>query len=191
MMTIRRIVDDFCDTPRAFACMALAGLLMVVPLAAHAQLTNAQETTQWLLQTGGVSHHFVQTGASDKQWSQNHPGIGFEYRTDVRSKWGRRLAIGLMRDSRDYAGGYAGAAYMRQFNVNGDFNAALGLGAFAFYRSSSWNGERTIVPAILPTLSLGLFKNRLSVNVMAIPKVSAFGRKTTPLVFAQFLFRYN
>ncbi len=147
--------------------------------------------SQWHMHTGGLSHHFVSTGASNREWNQNHPGVGLEYRPRPQADWGGRWTMGVMRDSRNVPGGYAGAAYVRQFNRNGDFNASIGLGAYLFYRSESWDGRMTVVPAILPTVSFGLFKNRVGVNLLAIPKVKLAGKQSTPLLFAQFTIRYN
>lgn len=169
----------------------MAAAIMLSPLAVQAQGTGARASSQWHIQTGGLSRHFTQTQAQGHEWNSSHPGIGLEYRLNTHSAWGTRLTAGLMRDSREYPSGYAGVGYMRQFNVNGNVSMAAGLGAFVFYRSKSWDGDMTYVPALLPTLQFGLFKNRLGVNVLAIPKVTAFGHSTTPLVMALFSFRYD
>ncbi|MFK7967261.1 MAG: hypothetical protein AB8C46_25155 [Burkholderiaceae bacterium] len=155
------------------------------------EFNDTRRSTQWHMHTGGLSRHFEQTDASGREWNENHPGIGLEFRQRRSARWDARYTVGFMQDSREQPGGYAGAAYVRQFNRNGDFSAAIGVGAYAFYRSRSWNGEMTLVPAILPTVSFGLFKNRVGVNILTIPKVSLFGKRSTPLVFAQFTFRYD
>jgi len=186
-MTIRPFVS-------VFPVLLASGLLLSGAAAAQsplANLSNGGNSSQWHLHTGGLSRHFDQTDAGGRQWNENHPGIGLEYRQRRSSRWDTRYTVGLMQDSREHPGGYAGAAYVRQFNRNGDFSAAIGVGAYAFYRSRSWNGDMTVVPALLPTLSFGLFKNRVGVNILTIPKVSLFGRRSTPLVFAQFTIRYD
>lgn len=186
-MTIRSFI---------FARFALfsACLLLSTQAFAQSSISSASSTrgaTEWHLHTGGLSRHFEQTDASGRQWNENHPGIGFEFRQRRSSRWDARYTVGFMQDSREQPGGYAGAAYVRQFNRNGDFSAAVGLGVYAFYRSSSWDGDMTVVPALLPTVSFGLFKNRLGVNILTIPKISLFGKSSTPLIFAQFTFRYD
>ncbi len=175
---------------RRFRAFVLAFVAVNVLGLMPAQANNGLDS-QWHMHTGGLSHHFVDTGASDRQWNQSHPGVGLEYRARPDSDWSGRWTLGVMRDSRNIPGGYAGGAYVRQFNRHGDFNASVGLGAYLFYRSQSWDGRMTVVPAILPTLSFGLFENRVGVNFLAIPKVKIAGKQSTPLVFAQFTIRYD
>ncbi len=186
-MTVRSIQAV---VPGVFvACLLASGSALAQ--APAFELTKARSNIEWHMHTGGLSRHFEQTDATGRRWNENHPGVGLEYRQRRSARWDARYTLGFMQDSREQPGGYAGAAYVRQFNRNGDFSAAIGLGAYAFYRSRSWNGEMTLVPAILPTISFGLFKNRVGVNILTIPKVSLFGKRSTPLVFAQFTFRYN
>ena len=186
-MTIRSVCAVIPGLLATCLFASSTALAQVVP----AELRKVRTNTQWHLHTGGLSHHFEQTDASGRQWNENHPGIGLEYRQRRSARWDARYTLGFMQDSREQPGGYAGAAYVRQFNRNGDFSPAIGIGAYAFYRSRSWNGDMTLVPAILPTVSFGLFKNRVGVNILTIPKVSLFGKRSTPLIFAQFTFRFD
>ena len=177
-------------TPRLCELVVAASILLI-PLAAQAQGAGLRSSSQWHLQSGALSRHFTQTQADGHEWNNNHPGIGLEYRLNTRSTWGTRLTAGFLRDSRNYPSGYAGVGYMRQFNVNGGVTMAAGLGAYLFYRSRSWDGDMAYVPALLPTLQFGFFRNRLGVNVLAVPKLEAFGHSTSPLVLALFTFRYD
>ncbi len=146
---------------------------------------------EWHIHTGGVSRHFTETDAPGREWSDSHPGIGLEYRSISDSRWNTRWTFGMMRDSRDHASGYAGAARMYDFRRRGNISTSAGVGAYGFYRSRSWEGQMEFVPALAPTLSFGLFDNQISASILAIPQVKVFGRQSTPLVYAQFSFRFQ
>ncbi|MEX8492404.1 hypothetical protein [Sphaerotilus sp.] len=152
-------------------------------------LVHAQESTQWLLHTAGVSHHFEQTRAPGHQWNEQHPGLGLERREADAADWNWRQSAGVMQDSRNVWGGYAGASLMKEWRVPGATSVGLGLGAFAFYRSVSWSGRRAWVPALLPTLSAGLLDDRLGVNLMLVPPMGADGDSRPALVYLQMTYR--
>ncbi len=148
---------------------------------------------QWYFQAGGLSHHFEQTRAPGREWSQAHAGVGLERRDlDADSAWHVRWAGGLMRDSRDFWGGYGGAAYMRQWRGPLGIDAGLGVGAYAMYRSVSWSGVRKLVPAVLPTASLGLAGGKVGMTIVYGPKIGGGeDGATASLVHAQLLFRFK
>lgn len=176
------------DLSSANFCVRIAFIGMSLSSAPACVLASEGE---WHLHTGGVSRHFTQTDAPGREWSDSHPGIGFEYRASGESRWGTHWTIGLMRDSREYPSGYAGVARMYDVSRRGNFSTSIGFGAYGFYRSSSWDGQMVFVPAVAPTLSFGLFDNRVNVSILAIPEVNVFGRQSTPLVYAQFSIRYQ
>lgn len=163
----------------SFAALALAAGLSTHPAQAAPQ--------QWYLLTGGVSHHFEDTQARNRTWREQHPGLGLE-RRNVGEDWNLRLAGGLTQDSRSFWGGYAGAAYMRQWKRYGVGEVGLGVGAYAFYRSVSWSGKMALIPALLPTASLEL-NGGLGFNVIYVPPVAA---KSMPaLVHAQMSVKFQ
>lgn len=149
----------------------------------------AEQDPRWYFQTGGVSHHFQDTQAADRQWRENHPGLGFERRAAGEDDWNLRWTGGVMQDSRNYWGGYAGAAYLRTWRWTGVAEAGLGLGTYAFYRSVSWSGKMAVVPGILPTASLGLMDNRIGLNLIYVPRITAYNQAMPAVLHAQFVFR--
>lgn len=163
------------------------GACTLVAWAAVSSPVMAQ--TQWLLHTAGVSHHFEQTRAAGRQWNEQHPGLGLERREGDPADWNWRQSVGVMQDSRSVWGGYAGASLMKEWRAPGAASVGLGLGAFTFYRSVSWSGRRALVPALLPTLSLGLLDDRLGVNLMLVPPMGADGDSRPALVFLQMTYR--
>lgn len=152
---------------------------------------QAPTSDQWLLHTGGLSRHFAQTRAPGRQWNEQHPGLGLERRQADGGAWRWRQSVGLVQDSRSVWGGYAGAALMRAWRVAGSASVGVGLGGYAFYRSVDWSGQRAWVPALLPTLSLGLLDDRLGVNVMLVPPVGPTGDRRAALVFLQTTYRFR
>lgn len=146
--------------------------------------------SQWYLQAGGVSHHFQPTQAPNREWREEHPGLGLEHRAAGHDDWNLRWAGGVMQDSRSYWGGYAGVAYLRQWRWSGVAEAALGLGAYGFYRSVSWSGKMSVMPALLPTASIGLLDSQIGVNFVYVPQIKA--DQTMPSVLhAQMVFRFR
>lgn len=168
---------------------ALALALASAGLMGTAATAHAEDAAQWYFQTGGVSHHFQDTQASNREWRENHPGLGFERRGGGDEDWNLRWTGGVMQDSRNYWGGYAGAAYLRTWRWTGVAEAGLGLGTYAFYRSVSWSGKMAVVPGILPTASLGLMDNRIGLNLIYVPRISAYNQAMPAVLHAQFVFR--
>ncbi len=189
-MTARQLTDTG-SNHNGFVGRQHNGVAVLIGAALSAAPAMASAEPQWHLQTGGLSHHFAQTDAPGRQWNDSHPGLGVEYRNTVDSNWSTRLTVGLMRDSRQFASGYAGGVYLYDMARGGGASASMGLGLYAFYRSSTWDGDMQLVPAIAPTFTFGLLKDRVGISVIALPKVTLFGRSSTPLVFAQLSFRYN
>jgi hypothetical protein len=176
------------NLPQRLRVGAVCTLVGWVSCASAAQ-TQEPAQAQWLLHTGGLSHHFEPTQAAGRQWNEQHPGLGLERRETDRADWHWRQSAGLVQDSRSVWGGYAGASLMKEWRVPGAVSLGMGLGAFAFYRSVSWSGRRAWVPAVLPTLSLGLLDDRLGVNLMVVPPVGANGDSRPALVFLQMTYR--
>jgi hypothetical protein len=169
--------------------IGMVGALVGWASCAGAAPTPEPAQTQWLLHTGGLSHHFEPTHAAGRQWNEQHPGLGLERRETDRADWHWRQSAGIVQDSRSFWGGYAGASWMKEWRAPGAASLGVGLGAFAFYRSVSWSGRRAWVPALLPTLSLGLLDDRLGVNLMVVPPIGTDGDSRPALVFLQMTYR--
>lgn len=163
------------------ACVAVLAVLATVA----AQPAGAAD--QWYLMTGGVSHHFQDTQAPNRTWREEHPGLGLERRT-ADDDWTIRVAGGLLQDSRNFWGGYTGAAYMRQWKYHGLGEAGLGVGAYAFYRSVSWSGKMALVPAILPTASFEA-SNGVGFNMIYVPPISP--QKLPAVLHAQMIVKFH
>lgn len=151
----------------------------------------AAEERAWYLHAGGLSHHSSQTQAPGRTWQERHASLGLERRFERADDFENRMAIGLMQDSRGFWGGYAGTTLMRTWKFGRTAEVALGGGAYAFYRSVTWkgDGDRTIVPALLPTASIGLFDNRLGLNIIYVPRVAAWNRSMPSVIHAQLVYR--
>ena len=149
---------------------------------------------EWFMQTVGVSHHFQQTTAPGREWQEQHPGLGFERRSEGlgsdAADWTLSSMGGVMQDSRGFWGGYAGAAYMRQWQPSRSLSLGAGLGAQLFYRSASWNGRMTLVPAVLPVASVGLPVLGMKLNMVYVPEISAFSKSMPPVLHVQVGFRF-
>ena len=171
-------------------CLTAATVLVTAGWCTPAQAAPSQ---QWFLQTGALSHHFEPTRARGREWNEAHAGLGLERRDiDDFSPWQVRWAGGAMRDSRSFWGGYAGAAYMRQWRPIGSVEASLGLGAFAFYRAVDWSGKRQLTPALLPTASIGAADGSIGLNIVYVPRIGKSDDSATPpTLVGQFVFRFR
>lgn len=169
------------STARKIQRFASISALMLAATAALPALAK----DEWLLHTGGVSRHMEQTEARGRVWNEQHPGFGIERRVADDEGWSRRQTLGLMQDSRNFWGGYAGVATMRQWNFGKTAEVSLGAGAYVFYRSMSWSGKMGLVPGVLPTLSITLPSTRTGINVLYVPKIQAYGKSMPSVVYAQ------
>lgn len=140
---------------------------------------------QWYLHTGGVSRHMEQTSAPGREWNESHPGLGLERRATDGDGWSRRQTMGIMQDSRNFWGGYAGLAAMREWRFSKTAEVSLGAGAYVFYRSMSWSGKMGLVPAVLPTASITIPKTSAGLNLLYVPKLSAFGKAMPSVAYLQ------
>ncbi len=170
-------------------CLRIPGALLGCALLAGGVQAQAPTAEQWLLHTGGFSHHFEPTRAPGRQWNEQHPGLGLERRRLGGQTWHWRQSAGFLQDSRNVWGGYAGVGLMREWRVLDSARIGAGLGAHAFYRSVSWSGRRAWVPALLPTLSLELPQDRLGVNLMWVPPTGLGGESRPALLFLQMTYR--
>lgn len=165
---------------------------LVVLLASTARLAAGQVPAQWYVHTGGVSRHGSPTHAPGQNWREVHPGLGLEQRVSGDDPaWSWRRVGGVLQDSRAVWGGYGGAAAMRRWSFEPQGEIGLGIGAYLFYRSVSWDGRRALVPAVLPTLSIGAPDSPIGLNVLYAPRTSTFGRERSSVLYAQVLVRLD
>jgi hypothetical protein len=170
-------------------CRHVAGV--IVALFATTPATAAAAVAEWFVHTGGLSHHFQQTRAANHQWREQHPGLGIERRVTDENDWSVRTAGGFMQDSRGFWGGYGGVGYMHRWRLGRAAELGAGAGAYAFYRSVSWSGRMALVPAVLPTASVGLIDNTVGLNLVVVPRVAAYSENLAPAVHAQLVLRFR
>lgn len=142
------------------------------------------------MHTGGLSHHFEPTRAANREWREQHPGLGLERRSSDGDGRDVRWTGGVMQDSRSFWGGYAGAAYVKNWRWSGVAEAGLGIGAYAFYRSTNWRGDMKLVPAVLPSASFNLLDNTVGMNVIYVPRISGMSEKMPPVLYTQLVVRF-
>ena len=148
-------------------------------------------TTSGTCTPAGCLTTFQETQASKHQWREEHPGLGLERRAADGEDWNLRWAGGIMQDSRNYWGGYAGAAYVRQWRWTGVAEAGLGVGAYSFYRSVNWSGKMAVVPGVLPTASIGLLDNQVGLNFIYVPRIKAYNQSMPAVLHAQMVVRFQ
>lgn len=146
---------------------------------------------EWYVQVGGISHHFQPTKAAGRQWQEQHPGLGLERRTTLDNGWSLRSAAGAMQDSRGFWSGYAGAAYLRTWRWPGVAEAGAGLGAYAFYRSTSWSGRMSLVPGVLPTASITFPESNLGLTFVYVPPIGGYNKSMPSVLLAQMSLRFR
>ncbi len=171
--------------PRSFTFLqGLAALSMGVATPLHAA------EPQWHLQVGGISHHFDETRAVGRRWQEQHPGLGLERRVQDGA-WSQHAAGGVMQDSRGFWGGYAGASYLYNKRWSGALDTGIGMGAYAFYRSTSWNGRMALVPGILPMASVGIPGTDMGLNIIYVPHIGAYNKAMPSVLHAQMSWRFR
>ena len=145
---------------------------------------------QWHLQVGGISHHFEETKAVGRRWQEQHPGLGLERRIQDGA-WSQHAAGGVLQDSRGFWGGYAGASYLYNKRWSGVLDTGIGMGAYAFYRSTSWNGKMGLVPGILPMASLTIPGSDVGFNFIYVPHIGSYNKAMPAVLHAQMTVRFR
>ncbi len=163
--------------------MLLAGGSLATPAGA--------QVPEWFVHTGGVTHHFQETQAANQQWRQQHPGFGLERRVTDDAGWSIRSTGGVMQDSRGFWGGYSGVGYLHRWRSGRAAEFSAGAGAYALYRSVSWSGKMAVIPAVLPTASVGLLDNSVGLNLVYTPRIAALNENMVPALHAQLVLRFR
>ena len=193
---LRELASQSLSKPSCGRSSALTGTLRA--LAAALLLLGSSERAralppQWFMQVGGLSYHFQQTQALGREWQNQHPGLGFERRSNVAgddpSDWRISATGGVMQDSRGYWGGYAGLAYLRQWRLSGEAEFGTGLGAYGLYRSVSWGGRRALVPAVMPVTTIGLADTGINLNLAYLPRIAVNGHAMPAVLHLKLGFR--
>jgi hypothetical protein len=147
------------------------------------------------IQLPGMSHHFdppvdkhgrVMEG---RKFNEQNWGIGVQLEralTGDWSQWVSKTSFGVMKDSLNAMGAYAGHTWQKRV-VDGDTcSTDIGGGAFLFYRTLRFDGPHVLVPGVLPVLSATYKPWGMGINLVAVPRVKFSGGTMPNVVYAQF-----
>jgi hypothetical protein len=189
--------------------LALCGVAQAQALPASIMLTAAADASAtgdglklWpepvrhlTIQLPGMSHHFdppVDKNGNviqDREFNEQNWGIGVQLERPLSGDWTQwvsKTSFGVMKDSLNAMGAYAGHTWQKRV-VDGDtFTADLGGGAFLFYRTLRFDGPHLLVPGVLPVLSVTHKSWGLGINVVAVPRVKVSGGTMPNVIYAQF-----
>jgi hypothetical protein len=147
------------------------------------------------IQLPGMSHHFdppVDRHGNEiqgREFNEQNWGIGVQLEralTGDWSQWVSKTSFGVMKDSLDAMGAYAGHTWQKRVIDGDSYTADLGGGAFLFYRTLRFDGPHVLVPAALPVLSATHKAWGLGINVVAVPRVKLSGGTMPNVIYAQF-----
>jgi hypothetical protein len=147
------------------------------------------------IQLPGMSHHFDPpvdkhgNPIPGKEFNEQNWGIGLQLERQLSgdwSDWVSKTSFGVMKDSLNAMGAYAGHTWQKRL-IDGDTcTTDLGGGVFLFYRTLRFDGPHELVAGVLPVLSATHKEWGLGVNVVYVPRVK-FSSGTMPnVVYAQF-----
>jgi hypothetical protein len=151
---------------------------------------------QVTLQLPGFSHHFQKPVHKDgspvvgRDYNERNWGLGAQFEDPVKTEgweqWVRKASFGLMKDSLDTWGPYAGVIWQRRVVNNESISADLGGGGFLFYRAVQFDGKRTVVPALLPVVSMVHKPTGLGANLVYVPTVHTKNGRMSSVMYLQF-----
>lgn len=151
------------------------------------------------IQLPGMSHHFDQPVDQDgqpmpaRQYNERNWGVGVQLERFLNGTWAGwvgKTSLGVMKDSLDAMGLYAGHTWQKRLLDEGPYTLDAGGGVFAFYRTLSFEGPHVLVPAALPVLSATQTRWGLGVNIVAVPRVKLSNGTMPGVIYAQFTKAY-
>jgi hypothetical protein len=147
------------------------------------------------IQLPGMSHHFdppVDKHGNElpnREFNERNWGIGIQLERPLTgdwSQWVSKTSFGVMKDSLNAMGAYAGHTWQKRV-IDGDtYSADIGGGAFLFYRTLRFDGPHVLVPGVLPVLSATHKSWGLGINLVAVPRVKLSGGTMPNVLYAQF-----
>jgi hypothetical protein len=181
---------------------AQAAPTSIMLTAAPGNATTAAETAPWpepvrnlTIQLPGMSHHFDPPENKHgkpipgRKFNEQNWGIGLQLERSLTgdwSQWVSKTSFGVMKDSLNAMGAYAGHTWQKRV-IDGDtYSADIGGGAFVFYRTLRFDGPHVWVPGVLPVLSATHKPWRLGINLVAVPRVKLSGGTMPNVIYAQF-----
>jgi hypothetical protein len=187
-----------------FCCFAARGAAVspvIVPTAVEVNADPAplpkwlEPPRQLMIQLPGMSHHFDEPTDSHgqpipgREFNERNWGIGIQIERAMTGDWDQwvtKASFGLMKDSLNAMGAYAGYTWQKRLVNKESYSIDLGGGAFLFYRTLQFDGPHQWVPAVLPVLSAEHKGLRLGVNLVAVPRVQFSGGTMPGVVYLQF-----
>jgi hypothetical protein len=157
---------------------------------------------QWLdpprqltIQLPGMSHHFDEPTdrhgqpIPGREFNERNWGIGIQVERAMTGDWEQwvtKASFGLMKDSLDAMGVYAGYTWQKRLIDKASYSVDLGGGAFLFYRTLQFDGPHMLIPAVLPVLSAEHKGLHLGINVVAVPRCQFSGGTMPGVIYLQF-----
>ena len=150
---------------------------------------------QLTVQLPGMSHHFSRPKdrhgrvMRGREYNERNWGIGLQLERSLSGDWDdwvTKTSFGLMKDSLNAMGAYAGHVWQKRIYEHGDYAVELGGGGFLFYRTLRFDGPHVLVPAVLPVLSVHHEPTRLGVNVVLVPQCRVSGGTMPTVIYMQF-----
>jgi hypothetical protein len=175
---------------------------VIVPTAVEVDADLMPPLPSWLepprqltIQLPGMSHHFDQPTDSHgrpipgREFNERNWGIGIQIERAMTGDWDQwvtKASFGVMKDSLDAMGIYAGYTWQKRLVDSASYSVDLGGGAFLFYRTLQFDGPHLWVPAVLPVLSAEHKGLRLGINLVAVPRVQFSGGTMPGVIYLQF-----
>ncbi|MBE7419397.1 MAG: hypothetical protein HS128_16965 [Ideonella sp.] len=147
------------------------------------------------VQLPGMSHHFDSpidkrgNPMPGRKYNERNWGIGLQIDRDLQGDWQQWVAktsFGVMKDSLDAMGAYAGQTWQKRLLDDDRFAVELGGGGFVFYRTLKFGGPHRLVPAVLPVLSVTYKPWQFGVNLVAVPRCRVSGGTMPNVLYMQF-----
>jgi hypothetical protein len=180
------------ETTSPSIMLAAANLPPPTDAVANPWPSPAQQVT---VQLPGMSHHFDDPVDEDGQTFRNRKynernwGLGVQLERNLQGEWQGwvgKTAFGVMKDSLNEMGGYAGHTWQKRLVETGRYTLDAGGGAFLFYRTLAFDGPHVLVPAVLPVLSATKKDWSLGFNLVAVPRVKLADGTMPGVIYAQF-----
>lgn len=174
-----------CFSAVAFALSATASATQALDLATPA-------TSPWALQLSGTAQHFQKPlSRKHAEWNQKNWGIGIQYDDRAAgSAWTRTYSAGALIDSYGVNGGYAAVAQYRDLFSSHGVNGQAGLGLFALWRATNWQGDREFLLVPLPVAHFEHPATGIGLNIVVSPTVHSSRYEIPGFVFFQLTTRF-
>lgn len=184
----------------------LSAVVLTLAASSTAVATAADPPLAWdleparrlTLQLPGMSHHFDAPvdargrTLTHRRYNERNWGIGLQFEAPLDgdaaspAPWVLKSSFGLMRDSLNAMGLYAGRTLQKRIADTPRHSADLGVGAFLFWRTLRFDGPHVVVPALLPAFSVQHKATGLGLNLVAVPRIKYGSGQLPGVVYAQF-----